>query len=167
VIESSVANEFVERYHVQGAYKKGLLFSVGVFSGDELLMVATFGLHHRNNKDVVLNRLVSKADVTVVGGLGRLSKFASGFCKQEIVTWADRCLSEGEGYLAAGWVKGEISKPDYFYATRNNNVVSKQSRKKSAVKTPEGMTEREHALRDGLVRVWDCGKIRFAYPYSP
>lgn len=166
ILESSVAGEFVEKYHIQGAYKKGLLFSVGIFEGDELLMVSTFGLHHRNNTEIVLNRLVSKSDVTVVGGLGRLSKFASGICKQEIVTWADRCLSEGDGYLASGWIKGDVSNPDYFYVNRNNNVVSKQSRKKSAVKTPAGMTEREHALRDGLIRCWDCGKIRFVYPHT-
>ena len=42
-------------------------------------------------------------------------------------------------------------------------VVSKQSRQKRAVGTPVEMTELEHATLDGLVRVWDCGKIRFSF----
>ena len=41
--------------------------------------------------------------------------------------------------------------------------VSKQSRQKKLVSTPEGMTEREHAKLDGLLRIYDCGKIRYKY----
>jgi hypothetical protein len=28
------------------------------------------------------------------------------------------------------------------------------------------MTERQHALQDGLLRIYDCGKIRFIYRYT-
>jgi len=58
-----------------------------------------------------------------------------------------------------------ILPPDYFYIDTNRQckVISKQSRQKKKVNTPEGMTEYEHSLLDGLSRVWDCGKIRFIY----
>ena len=36
-----------------------------------------------------------------------------------------------------------------------NNTIKK------VVKTPVNMTEHEHALQDGLSRVYDCGKIRY------
>ena len=71
--------------------------------------------------------------------------------------------SAGGGYERAGWVTEETLKPDYFY-TDLIEVISKQSRRKSAVNTPEGLTERDHALLDGLFRVYDCGKIRYRFP---
>ena len=59
----------------------------------------------------------------------------------------------------------EQLKPDYFY-TDGAGVISKQSRMKGVVGTPKGMTEGDHALLDGLVRVHDCRKIRFVFKYK-
>ena len=59
----------------------------------------------------------------------------------------------------------EQLKPDYFY-TDGINVISKQSRMKSVVGTPEGVTEAEHAILDGLVKAYDCGKIRFVFKFK-
>ena len=93
------------------------------------------------------------------------SKYASNYFKQDIISWCDLRWSEGNGYLKAGWEEDGILKPDYIY-TNFKKVFSKQSRKKSNVNTPEGMTEHEHALHDGLYRIYDCGKIRFIYRYK-
>jgi len=166
LVKPEEANAFVDKYHIQGRSRRGSEFAVGLFLDGELLTVATFGKHHRNTTELVLNRLVSKYDVTVVGGLGRISRFASNYCKTDIVTWADRCLTEGDGYLASGWIQLQIGPVDYFYVNSDNCVISKQSRQKKKIKTPVGVTEFEHAKLDGLYRCWDCGKIKFRYPYQ-
>jgi hypothetical protein len=101
---------------------------------------------------------------TVRGLLGKVSKLAYSKLNQPLVSWADYRLSQGNGYLKAGWKLEETLPPDYFYFKASTfEVVSKQSRQKQVIKTPEEMTEYEHALLDGLERVWDCGKIRFLY----
>lgn len=79
-----------------------------------------------------------------------------------MISWADLRWSDGNGYIEAGWSIEDIIKPDYFY-TNGTKTFSKQSRAKKRQNTPAGMTEYEHAKKDGLYRVYDCGKIRFSY----
>jgi hypothetical protein len=156
---------FLDSYHIQGHTKK-IKKAFGLYKDGELLALATFGAHHRNNKKIVLNRFVSKTDWTISGALSRLSKAASNYFKQDIITWADNSISEGNGYISSGWELEEILKPDYFY-TNGRKSFSKQSRRKSLVGTPNNLTEHQHALLDGLFRVYDCGKTRFIYKYKP
>jgi len=153
------AAKFLEENHIQGALRHGLNLCLGLFLGEELVALATFGKHHRGYSRWVLNRFCCRHGLTVVGGLSRLSRRARELLDADIISWADRRMSQGHGYLAAGWEIDEILEPDYFY-WRNGEVVAKQSRMKSKVETPSGMTEAEHALLDGFERVWDCGKIR-------
>lgn len=160
----SHAAMFCEQWHMQGQPHHALL-SLGAILDDEIVAVATFGRHHRDSSKVVLSRFACKENVTISGCLGKFSKLASHYFKTEIITWVDRRFSEGGSYKRAGWVIDGILKPDYFY-TKGYNLISKQSRQKKKIGTPEGMTENEHAQQDKLLKVWDCGKIRFVYPYK-
>jgi hypothetical protein len=159
-------HKFLEDYHIQGQ-PMNTKYVVKVLYNNDLLAVATFGKHHRNNsKDSwVLTRFCTKTNYTIQGVLSRISKLASQQIKEDIVSWADYRLSQGNGYEKAGWVFEELLPPDYFYH-RGLKVFSKQSRQKRTVNTPEGMTERQHAKQDGLERVYDCGKIRYKYIYK-
>lgn len=161
VLERDQASEFLEKYHIQG--KCLHITAFGLEHDGELLSVLTVGRHHRRRGVLVVNRFCCKDGWTVSGGLSRLSKAAYKHFKEPLVSWCDLRWSNGAGYLAAGWKRDQVLKPDYFY-TNFRKVFSKQSRRKKAVNTPEGMTEHEHALLDGLYRVYDCGKIRFIYP---
>lgn len=152
--------EFLETYHIQG--KVTCDYVVKVNYKDQLVAVATFGKHHRNSVDWVLSRFCTKQDYTIQGGLTKISKIAYEKLQSSIISWAHYRLSDGNGYKKAGWIEENFLPPDYFYHQRLK-VVSKQSRQKKKVKTPEGMTEHEHALKDGLHRVYDCGKIRFRF----
>ncbi len=160
---------FLDDSHIQGASRHYFAAAV-LLHKSQPVAVATFGYHHRKHGDtavVVLNRFASQRGITVVGGLGKISKFASNMLKVDIISWADLSISQGKAYVAANWKEDARLPPDYFYFDRKTNRrVSKQSRKKAAVNTPAGMTEKEHAMADGLIRCWDCGKIRFTYPYA-
>ena len=137
------------------------------YFNEELVATATFGKHHRDSKTWVLSRFTTKMDYTIQGILSKISKLACKELRADIVSWADYRLSTGNGYEKAGWTFEELLNPDYFYFkvgyVSKACVISKQSRQKKLVKTPEGMTEKEHALKDGLVRLYDCGKIRYRY----
>jgi hypothetical protein len=162
----STAKQFCEDNHIQGAPAHSI-YSLGIFYNNTLVGLATFSKHHRNSKDVVLSRLCFTDGIVVAGGLSKLSKIASQHFEQDIITWVHKTLSTGASYTKAGWeVVGELG-PDYFYITQNGSkVIPKQSRTKKAAKTPENMTELQHAELDGLIRVYDCGKIRLVYRYS-
>jgi len=54
--------------------------------------------------------------------------------------------------------------PDYCYvdlSKTKRNRISKQSQKKSRTNCPAGITEREWAVKQGLGRIWDCGKKKW------
>lgn len=166
-IDKVTSDAFLESTHIQGACFTSS-YRVGIFFGEELISVASFGPHPRDRSSVTLDRFSCLDGVHVHGAMSKVSKMASQFFKKDMLTWAHRTLSEGDGYLKSGWIKEAVLQPDYFYAKRTGGVwemVTKQSRRKSCVNTPEGMTEREHSIQDGLLRIWDCGKIRFRFPY--
>jgi hypothetical protein len=155
-------HKFLEQYHIQGKSTGTKCVIVGKYK-QEPVVVATFGFHHRDvEKGWALTRFCTKKDWTVMGALSKMSKMAFSRLQSSIVSWADFGISDGNGYIQAGWKFEELLRHDYFYY-KGNHVYSKQSRQKRIVGTPDGMTEREHALKDGLKRVWDCGKIRFRY----
>lgn len=166
-ISSTEALSFVDRYHIQ-SLKQSQKYCLGCFHNGELVAVSTFNKHHRNNEDTVLTRFCCKTGYHIAGCLSKMSKMALDHFKQDLVSWADKMKSAGTGYEAAGWVKEEELKPDYFYISRSDagNPIPKQARQKRIVHTPEGMTEAEHAVLDGLGRCWDCGKIRYRYKYA-
>lgn len=160
-VSSEDAREFLEQYHILG--KTTMQGAFGLYFNNELMSLVTYNKHHRNTGEYLLNRYVTKAHVTVVGGLSRLSKALH----KEIGTFntfIDLRFSDGKSWLKCGYEQVSISKPDYFYYNLDGHkIIAKQSRKKSAVNTPKGMTEREHAILDGLTRIWDCGKIKLKY----
>jgi len=159
-VDPTEAKTFLKTYHIQGT-PVSLSNTFGLYYQGELLALANFNKHHRNKENWVLTRFVTKEDWTIQGGLSRLSK--AGFDKfGKLISWADKRWSVGSGYESSGWKVEEILHPDYFY-TDCESAIPKQSRKKDLVETPEGMTEREHAIIDGLFRIYDCGKIRYFY----
>jgi hypothetical protein len=160
VIDKVEASDFINKYHIQGA-PRNIVVALGMFYKDELMSVMTVGKHHRDSSKMVMNRFVVKSGVTITGGLSKMSRFAVLEVGQELITWCDLRWSNGEGYAMAGWtLDGQIA-PDYFYIKNGRNIIKKQQRRKSVAKTPEGMTEHQHALADKLLRVYDCGKLRF------
>ena len=156
------AKRFLNEFHIQGAcnFKTAL----GLYNNNELVALLTVGLHHRNNIEWVLSRFVCREGVTVVGGLSKLTKVAVNKFGS-LSTWVDLRWSNGKSWISLGWELVNVLPPDYFYInTQDTRVItSKQSRKKSSVGTPEGMTELEHAKLDGFSRVWDCGKLKLVY----
>lgn len=160
-VSSEEARDFLERYHILG--KTTMKGALGLYFNNMLVSLVTYNAHHRNTEEFLLNRYVTMNHVTVVGGLSRLSK---ALYKEigEFNTFIDLRFSDGKAWLKCGYEELSVSRPDYFYYDLNGHkIIAKQSRKKSAVKTPEGMTEREHAIQDGLTRIWDCGKIKLKY----
>lgn len=159
-VDSSTANQFLDQNHLLGKVRH--LQAYGLYFNEELVGLATLGRHHRKSETFVLSRMAFKSGIQVLGGMSKLSHAILNSCNSSrLITWADRRLGALDGYLRAGWEIEEELPPDYFYwDDQNKKPVSKQSRRKSSVNTPAGMTEHEHALQNKLYRIYDCGKFR-------
>jgi hypothetical protein len=162
-IDKHIAWDFVDKHHIQPANRRTRL-ALGLFHEGCLISVATFSAHHRNNNEIVLDRFCGDGEHTIVGGLSRVSKYAYEHFKCPIYTWADRCISDGNGYEQSGWVKVNTSAPSYFYwNSSTKQIASKQSRRKKAALPPEGTTEHQFALSEGWLQIYDCGKYKFKF----
>jgi hypothetical protein len=154
------ARQFLEKYHILGA-PTIIKFAYCLYYENQLVSVVTLGPHHRQKtSELILNRYCGKENVTVTGGLSKLTKHCVR-SHGEIATWVDRRISNGVNWIKSGWEVINVLPPDYFYYDpKNKEVIGKQSRQKRKVNTPDKLTEREHAILDGLMRIWDCGKIK-------
>lgn len=161
LVDRKEANDFLDRYHILG--RANHKYAYGLYNSGELVSLITLGKHHRGLEELVLNRYVCKENTTINGGLSKLCKHAAKL-HGTIYTWVDLRYSTGQNWVNSGWEVIHQLKPDYFYFdSKTSRVVSKQSRKKSLVGTPENVTEHEHALQDKLYRVYDCGKIKLKF----
>ncbi len=160
-IPKKEAQEFLKSYHILGAGH--FIKAFGLKLDNELLCLIAIGKHHRNSNEFVLTRFVGKEDINVIGGLSKLTSHAIKEFGQ-LTTWIDLRFSDGSNWLKSGWQLVKTLNPDYFYYNiKNLKIISKQSRKKSNVNTPVEMTEHEHALKDGLRRIYDCGKLKLLF----
>ena len=156
------AHQLLDSTHIQG-HTNSTKYVANTYHNNTLIATATFGKHHRDSKTWVLSRFTTKTNYTIQGILSKISKLASRELQSDIISWADHRLSDGNGYEKAGWKFEELMRPDYLYWKSGLKIISKQSRQKKLVNTPEGMTEHEHAKLDGLLRIYDCGKIRYRW----
>lgn len=161
-ISPSEANAFLDLYHLQG--KTRFVVCFGLFLNNELIAVVSGNIHHRNNKEFVLNRLCFKENVTVVGGASKLNSALEKWTKEygfsEIKTWSDNRWSNGDVYRSMGYQLVKEISPDYFYFDNQGKTYSKQSCQKKYLlkKGAVGNTEWEMAQSLKLDRIWDCGK---------
>lgn len=167
-VDKKAARDMLDKYHIQGS---GIIeIAFGIFNNDDLLGVVTGSKHHRGvgNGVFVLNRLVFKKDVNVIGGAGKLNKALLQYCKQnnykKLISWSDNRWSQGDVYKKLGFYLEQELLPDYSYIVKAGVRESKQSNTKKLLlkKGAEGGTEAEMATSLGYSKIWDCGKKRWA-----
>lgn len=157
------ARAFFDTNHIQGAPRAATCF--GLVHGGEV--IAAIALKKQKRAGIISRYATS---CSVPGGFTKLLKFAEQWAVgQGIVQWetfADLSFSRGDLYIKAGFLlSGEIP-PDYRYA-RHGSLHHKFMFRKDrferdpSLKYKEGLTERELANLNGLLRVYDCGKLRF------
>lgn len=166
IIEANIHRSFCELYHLQGSGNSNLV-CFGLFNEGEMLGSVSLRKHHRNAKNIVLDRLCFKHNTMVVGGSSKLLKSVKQWMVQNhcdsLITWSDNRWSNGNMYRNIGFKLDADLPPDYSYVDMNNarRRLSKQSQKKSATNRPNGVSEKDWAAQHGLARIWDCGKRRW------
>lgn len=165
-VDTDTAVEFVNKYHLQSVASNKQI-TVGLMIDDELLSVMMFSRHHRQgHSDITIQRMCSIYGCVVVGGATRMLKHAmikNGW--DRVITWSNNQYTDGAVYAAMGMKKDAELPPDYMYyrLSGDGHAVSKQSCTRAKLKCAPGETELEKATSLGMIRVWDCGKIRWVF----
>lgn len=159
-IDHKTTKRFLDDYHIQG---NGLSrVKLGLRINGEVVACMTFSKH---NKCYTLTRYATKH--SIIGGFSKLMKhFKDNYDWSQMVSFADRRWSEGNLYTITGWTLDCMLPPDYSYATSNTerfhkfNFRRKHLRKRLKHFDPT-LSERVNCDNNGILRIWDCGKMRF------
>jgi len=164
------ANEFVDKYHIQGGTTHQKSFALKY--KEEIVGVMSFGKHHRKNgdtKETILHRLCFKENVTVRGGASKLFSKAKEWAKSSgyscIRSWSDNRWSEGNVYTALGFTPAKESLDIDYHYVKGGKRFNKQGFKSIQLKHPDkGSTEAEVMKNLGYSVIWDCGKKAWLFP---
>lgn len=156
--------QFYNDNHIQGdGYGKPLALT---FEGEIVAMMSIqeAPVNTRDAGAYVLNRYATKRGFRIIGGFDKLLKAFN--ITGEIISYADRTVSDGKLYLSDGWEQVEISEPDYKYVYKwkryhKFNFRKDRFEKSSNLKFEEGLTEDQLAQLNGLLKIFDCGKIKY------
>ena len=169
-IKENLGLELCEKYHIQGK-PNNFIKTFDLVYKEEWIGSMVFGKHHRQNIEgnpIVLSRLVFKNNTTIQGGVSKLFNRALIWAKENnydrIISWSDNSWTEGNIYKVLNFELMEEFPADYFYwDSKTNKYLSKQSQKKSYTGCPKETTERDFCFEKGLFRIYDCGKKRWEY----
>lgn len=163
LVESAVSAEFLDSNHIQGNVNAP--YRYGLYSGDKLVALMTFGSSRFEQGVTELLRFCSDRDINVVGGAGKLfSHFVKDHPEiKHIVSYADARWSTSHAfYEKLGFDFTAMSEPGYFIVDGDIRKSRMQfQRHKIAGPDDEGKTEHEITLERGLFRIYDCGQYRY------
>lgn len=169
-VDRTVAKRFLDRTHLQGAvngaYHQGLLSPEG-----ELVAVLST---RRSGLTWTIERFATSCLVP-----GGFSKLLAGL-RREIAaggggvaaTFSDNDHSDGKLYADTGFTMVRETAPGYWYVnggTRHHRRLYQinRFRRDPELIFREGLTERELAEVNGLVRVWGSGNRRWEVAVAP
>ena len=164
-ITAREARVFLDANHIQG-FTSGSWYGSLQDSEGSIKAILVFR-KTPNPGEFYLDRFAT--DGIVRGGFSRLFKWAlteTGATK--VTTFADRGVSDGGLYDNHGFVVDKELEPDYMYVVGSKRQHKFAYRKARFEKDPNlkfegGLTERQLANLNGLLRIYDAGKTRWVW----
>lgn len=159
------AETFMEANHIQG-FKSGSIYA-GLKDKNSGSVVAVMILAKEPRHDNRLNIMRYATSQQVVGGFTKiLSHVEKTFTPSSFVTFSDNTISDGNLYYSHGFVADKELPPDYMYVVKGERRHKfgyrlKRFETDPSLKFEPGLTEKELARLNNLLRIWDAGKIRW------
>lgn len=164
-VDGKTTREFLNNNHLQGYVSSSN--NIGLYLGNDLVGLMTFGKARFDNKnEYELLRYCSIGNI--VGGPSKLfSYFIKTYTPTSIVTYADRCWSDGNLYRKLNLVDVTADKRNtgYYYVKDFVRYHRSSLTKKSLVKKggDPASTEQEIASKMGYHKIYNCGNYKFIY----
>lgn len=157
--------EFLNINHIQGSVKSSI--RLGLYYKGELVQVAGWGKSRFKSGEVELYRMCTELNTQVIGGFSKLIKHSE---LKEFVSYVDRSLFSGQGYLSSGFTLRGTTQVGYFYHDSNprSTRISRYQAQKHKLKSwlpkfDEALTEEENMQSNGYSKLYDCGNYLVTY----
>jgi hypothetical protein len=158
-VSTADAKKFCQENHLEGYV--GGVFKKGLYHNNILVQLVVIGKTRFNkNFKYELIRAASLKGYTVVGGLSKLLHKS-----EDIISYANRRYSRGDGYKSIGMTIQDPSPPNYFYNTNGCLSSRLQYQKHKLLKIlkvfDSAQTEVYNMQMNDYYRIWDCGHLVF------
>lgn len=169
VITVNQANEFLSKYHLQGACSDATI-AVGLFYSKELVQVMTFGKsRYTDNYVWELLRFCTIPKYQVVGGVSKLFKYSvNQYHLSSIITYCDRAKFVGRVYEQIGMKFQCISLPAIHWSKRQDHISDALLKQEGFNKLfnanyDNSISDSELMQKNGWFPVYDCGTAIYTY----
>jgi Zn finger protein HypA/HybF involved in hydrogenase expression len=163
-LDSTKFIDVMSRWHLSGGRHASNCY--GLMYDGELVSAIGFSKHSKHEWEII--RYASKPGHFVVGGLSKMFKrFIEDNNPNQVMTFADRRISNGNCYRKIGFSVVKITKPNYFYV-KGNRLFSRLSFQKHKLKGKLGIfnsewSESANMFINGFRRIWDAGHIKLIW----
>lgn len=171
-ISHNECRDFLIENHINGYVVSK--YRIGLFHNGKLVSIMAFGAlrislgQKSKTGEYELLRFCNKLDFSVIGGASKLLKFfIRNYNPQKIISYADRCWSQGNLYRRLGFHLESFTKPNYYWVV--NGIRKNRFNFRKSILISEGydpkMSESEIMHYRGYFRIFDCGNIKYIYSY--
>lgn len=173
LLTSNIEKEFTEENHLSGYSSSKKAY--GLYNGDELISVMTFGEpRFNNNYEWELIRYCNKPGIIIVGGAEKLFKhFIRENKPKSVISYCNISKFSGNVYSKLGFkaTVSDITEPNYKWVRQNakdsTDVLSRYQTQKAKLLSmgygEYGDTEDSIMSNLGYYKVYDSGNLRFTW----
>lgn len=165
-IDAKEGYDFFEKNHVSGALKTISEF-YGLKYNGQLVECIQIGKSRFEKGIIELLRMATLLNTQVIGGFSKLMKNQP---YNFIVSYVDRSLYNGTGYIKTGWEITDITRPAYFYFKTNGKKKRENRMKYQKHKLAsqledfdQNLSEAENMKKNGYSRIFDCGNYKLIW----
>jgi len=168
VIDNNVKNDFLKKYHIQGADKSSICF--GAYFENELIAIMAFDDSVKMNGGVDentynLSRFSVKTDYIIVGIFNKiLSRFIKEYSPKKIISFADLNYVNKHNniYSNNNFKLSKTIPPDFkVYLKNKDEIFHKFTYGRKFMKNEKISVERKNEVKENLHQVWNCGKLKY------
>lgn len=157
VSDISLIKDFLNENHIQGYTSSKI--KIGLFHQEKLVSLMTFdkfeGRKKMKKSDWNLNRFCNQKYTNIIGSASKLFKyFIKSYNPSRIVSYADKCWSDGGLYYKLNFNLINEINPDYKYIVDGKRIHKSRFRKSRT-----GINESDI----NLLKILDCGKMKFEF----
>jgi hypothetical protein len=165
-VSSVDSKTFLATNHILGYTPASV--RLGLYYNDDLVSLMTFAQKRiAIGKAETGHELVRYAtSVSVVGGASKLLKaFMKQYTPEKVISYSDNEWSNGNLYRVLGFTLEKEIPPSYWYVKPREErlyhrfTFSKQKLVKKGY--DPALTEKQITKQMGLLKVWDCGKLKW------
>lgn len=144
-IHRSLAAKFLEKSHLQAS--AGASIFLGLFLKEELVSVATFGKPRwAHGCSWELIRMASKPGITIQGGASKLMTYFRKNRSGSLISYADRCWSQGNVYRQLGFRFSHNAPPSYWWVHHELGTYARYQTQKKKLPRLLGDLKKEFAI---------------------